>query len=116
MPSLMFATSRGYRIHYQAFGSGPAIVLLHGYPMWGGRWIDRGYVDRLQHRFRVIVPDLLGHGESDKPHDPAAYGNPSVAAGVLAVLDSERVGVAHVWGYSWGTMIAEISPLGRQAG
>lgn len=103
----MFTTSRGYRIHYQAFGDGPAVVLLHGYPMWGGRWIDRGYVDRLQHRFRIIVPDLLGHGDSDKPHDPASYGNPNMAADVRAVLDSERVGAAHVWGYSWGTMVAE---------
>jgi pimeloyl-ACP methyl ester carboxylesterase len=103
----MFAASRGYRIHYVTFGDGPAIVLLHGYPMWGGRWIDRGYVDRLQQRFRVIVPDLLGHGESDKPHDPAAYGNPNIAADVRAVLDAEGVGAAHVWGYSWGTMVAE---------
>jgi pimeloyl-ACP methyl ester carboxylesterase len=103
----MFATSRGYRIHYQAFGDGPAVVLLHGFPMWGDRWIDRGYVDRLQQRFRVIVPDLLGHGQSDKPHDPAAYGNSNVAADVRAVLDSEGISAAHVWGYSWGTMVAE---------
>jgi pimeloyl-ACP methyl ester carboxylesterase len=104
---LMFVTSRGFRIHYQAFGDGPAVVLLHGFPMWGDRWIDRGYVDGLHSRFRVIVPDLLGHGQSDKPHDPGAYGNPNLAADVRAVLDAEGIGAAHVWGYSWGTVVAE---------
>jgi pimeloyl-ACP methyl ester carboxylesterase len=73
-------------------------VLLHGRPMWGGRWIDRGYVERLQESFRVLAPDLLGHGNSDKPHDPAAYGNPGIAADVLAVLDAESVDTAHVRG------------------
>lgn len=82
-------------------------MLVHGYGMWSDRWIDRGYVDGLQHRFRLLVPDLLGHGDSDKPHDPAAYGNPNIAADVLAILDAEHVDAAHVWGYSWGVMIAE---------
>jgi pimeloyl-ACP methyl ester carboxylesterase len=97
----VFVISRGYRIRYQAFGEGPVVVLLHGHPMWGDRWIDRGYVDGLQDRFRLIVPDLLGHGDSDKPHDPVAYGNPNIAADVLAILDAEGVDAAHLWGYSW---------------
>jgi pimeloyl-ACP methyl ester carboxylesterase len=103
----LFIISRGYRIRYQAFGAGPTIVLLHGHPMWGGRWLDRGYVERLQDRFRLLVPDLLGHGDSDKPSEAAAYGNPNIAADVLAILDAEGVGAAHVWGYSWGAIIAE---------
>lgn len=104
---LMFITSRGYRIHYQVAGAGPVVVLLHGHPMWGDRWIDTGYVARLQDTFRVIVPDLLGHGDSDKPHDPDAYGNPNIAADVLAILDAEDVRAAHLWGYSWGSILAE---------
>jgi len=103
----MFVTSRGYRIRYQTFGAGPVVVLLHGHPMWGDRWVDRGYADGLADRFRVVVPDLLGHGDSDKPRALAAYGNPHMAADVLAVLDAEGASAAHVWGYSWGAMIAE---------
>jgi pimeloyl-ACP methyl ester carboxylesterase len=106
----MFVTSRGYRIRYQVFGAGPVVVLLHGRPMWGGRWIDAGYVDRLRDRFRVIVPDLLGHGGSDKPHDPSAYGTPNIAADALAILGAEGVNAAHLWGYSWGSIIAEYLP------
>lgn len=103
----MFVTSRGYRISYEVFGQGPAVVLLHGLLMWGSRWVARGYVAGLQDRFEVIVPDLLGHGDSDKPHDPSAYGDRNIAADVLAVLDRQGAQAAHVWGYSWGSSVAE---------
>jgi pimeloyl-ACP methyl ester carboxylesterase len=55
----------------------------------------------------VIVPDLLGHGESDKPHRPGDYGTPNFAADVIAVMDAEGVQRAHVWGYSMGASVAE---------
>jgi pimeloyl-ACP methyl ester carboxylesterase len=75
--------------------------------MWGDRWRDTGYVDALKDRFRVIVPDLIGHGRSDKPHDPEAYARKNMAADVLSVLDDAGVERAHVWGYSMGTRVAE---------
>jgi pimeloyl-ACP methyl ester carboxylesterase len=104
---MMFANSRGFRIRYQVRGSGPALVLLHGFPMWGDRWRDTGYVDALEGRFRVIFPDLVGHGQSDKPHESAAYGMPNMAADVTAVLDAAGADQAHVWGYSMGTKVAQ---------
>jgi pimeloyl-ACP methyl ester carboxylesterase len=99
--------SRGYRVHYEVFGAGPALVLIHGNPMWGERWRDRGYVAGLESRYRLIVPDLLGYGDSDKPHDTSAYGLPSWASDVIAVLDTEGIDQAHVWGYSMGARVAE---------
>jgi pimeloyl-ACP methyl ester carboxylesterase len=99
--------SRGYRVHYEIFGAGAALVLIHGNPMWGERWRDRGYVTALESRYRVFVPDLLGFGDSDKPHDPAAYGLPYWASDVIAILDAEGVEQAHVWGYSMGARVAE---------
>jgi pimeloyl-ACP methyl ester carboxylesterase len=104
---VMFVNSRGFRIRYQVSGSGPVLVLLHGFPMWGDRWRDRGYVSVLQGRFHLVVPDLLGHGKSDKPHWPVDYGVPNLASDVIAVLDAAGVERAHVWGYSLGTMVAE---------
>jgi pimeloyl-ACP methyl ester carboxylesterase len=103
----MFATSRGFRIRYQVWGSGPALVLLHGLAMWGDRWRDTGYVSALETRFRLVVPDHLGHGQSDMPHEPAAYGLSNLATDVIAVLDAAGVGRAHVWGYSMGARVAE---------
>jgi len=104
---IVFVTSRGFRIRYQVWGSGPVLVLLHGFPMWGDRWRDRGYVSVLQGRFLLVVPDLPGHGNSDKPHRPVDYGVSNLAADVIAVLDAVGVERAHVWGYSLGTMVAE---------
>jgi pimeloyl-ACP methyl ester carboxylesterase len=103
----VLTTSRGFRIRYEVFGNGPAVALLHGFPMWGDRWTDTGYVAELESRYQVIVPDLIGHGQSDKPHEPAAYGSVNMAADVLAVLDAAGVDRAHVWGYSMGTTVAE---------
>jgi len=104
---VVFVNSRGFRIRYQVSGSGPVLLLLHGFPMWGDRWRDRGYVSVLQGRFHLVVPDLLGHGKSDKPHRPADYGVPNLASDVIAVLDAAGVERAHFWGYSLGTMVAE---------
>jgi pimeloyl-ACP methyl ester carboxylesterase len=75
--------------------------------MWGERWRDRGYIAALESRYRLIVPDLLGYGESDKPHDPSAYGLPIWASDVITILDNEQVEQAHVWGYSMGAWVAE---------
>jgi pimeloyl-ACP methyl ester carboxylesterase len=103
----VFATSRGFPIRYQVSGTGPAVVLLHGFPMWGERWSDMGYVAELESRYQVIVPDLIGHGQSDKPHEQDAYGAANMASDVIAVLNAGGVDRAHVWGYSMGATVAE---------
>jgi pimeloyl-ACP methyl ester carboxylesterase len=75
--------------------------------MWGERWRDRGYVAALEDRYRVIVPDLVGYGDGDKPHDPRAYGVTNWASDVIAVLDADGVDRVHVWGYSLGALVAQ---------
>jgi len=69
-----YATHGDLRIHYETDGSGPPLVLQHGYTLSLKRWYALGYVDALRARYRLILVDARGHGESDKPHDPAAYG------------------------------------------
>jgi 2-hydroxymuconate-semialdehyde hydrolase len=61
-----FRTSGG-DVAYIDVGEGPAVVLLHTYPLWSLQW--RHLTPQLASRFRVIVPDLLGAGESAKPLD-----------------------------------------------
>ena len=102
----MYAKSRGYRLHYVTAGDGPELVLIPGITQSVERWIARGYVERFARHFRVIAVDPLGHGESDKPHAPDAYTMDGCALDVVAVLDAEGVGDAHVWGYSRGSGIA----------
>jgi haloalkane dehalogenase len=47
------------------------ILLLHGNPTWG--YLYRKFIPHLATRFRVVVPDHVGFGRSDKPHDPSYY-------------------------------------------
>ena len=95
----------GHRIVYDAVGNGPALMLVPGFMMHRGRWHHWGYVDRLRTDYRVLAVDPLGHGESDKPHDPSAYSWSACARHVLAVLDAENVDHAALWGYSRGSAL-----------
>lgn len=97
-----FVDNNGIRIHYQSIGSGPALLLVHATLGSGADWADLGYVDALKEARQLILPDLRGHGESDKPHDPAAYDPALRAADVLAVLDDLGIRNADFFGYSLG--------------
>ncbi len=55
----------GSRMHYLDEGSGDPIVLLHGNPTWSYLW--RNIIPYLREKGRVIAPDLIGMGRSDKP-------------------------------------------------
>jgi len=97
-----FANNQGVRIHYDAVGSGPAVLLVHGLTASRQGWFDFGYVDALQQHYRVQVMELRGHGQSDKPHTADAYTREHVVGDVLAVLDDAGVDRAVYWGYSLG--------------
>lgn len=94
--------SRGFNISYRVEGAGTPLVLLHGWSRWADTWWDAGYGDRLIGDYRVIAIDHLGHGESDKPHDPDSYQEHLIVSDIVAVLDAERVDSALVWGFSMG--------------
>jgi pimeloyl-ACP methyl ester carboxylesterase len=100
-----YATNNGVRIRYEVEGSGPPLVLHIGYIGGLEDWADAGYVTPLARRFRVLRLDPRGQGQSDKPHDPAAYAAPCRVGDVLAVLDAEGIAQAHFWGYSLGGWI-----------
>src|SRR6516162_10934728 len=91
-PTLQFRTIHGYRRAYRIAGSGPAILLIHGIGDNSTTW--NTVQAKLAQRFTVIAPDLLGHGQSDKPradYSVAAYANGM--RDLLSVLDIERATV-----------------------
>jgi pimeloyl-ACP methyl ester carboxylesterase len=94
--------SRGHNISYRTEGVGTPLMLLCGWSRWADTWWDAGYVDGLGDGYRVIAVDRLGHGESDKPHDPAQYLEHLIVSDIVAVLDAEKVDRALVWGFSMG--------------
>lgn len=93
-------------VHYavREWGAGPPLVLLHGFTGRGALWRD--HAAALAARFRVIAPDLLGHGDSAAPADPARYAMPRALADLAALLDALGVDRAALLGYSFGGRIA----------
>ncbi|MBI5107023.1 MAG: alpha/beta fold hydrolase [Solirubrobacterales bacterium] len=78
-------------IAYREAGSGPAVLLLHGWPTSSFLWRD--VIPHLAARHRVIAPDLPGFGASDKPLD-VRYGFglfDGVLDGLLGALEVDRV-------------------------
>jgi pimeloyl-ACP methyl ester carboxylesterase len=95
----------GVTIHYRVAGSGPALILQHGFADSCESWYDLGYVDALKSKYRIILPDTRGHGQSGKPHDPEAYTPVNFVADIAAVLDDAGVQKGYYWGYSQGGWI-----------
>jgi pimeloyl-ACP methyl ester carboxylesterase len=102
---MSYADSRGIRIHYRVEGEGPPLILQHGFTQSIDDWYEFGYVDALKRDYRLILVDARGHGQSDKPHDPNAYGLDNWVADVTSVADAMGVAKAHFWGYSMGGWI-----------
>ncbi|MCC6486673.1 MAG: alpha/beta fold hydrolase [Candidatus Hydrogenedentes bacterium] len=97
-----FETPEG-RLHYVDEGrrDGRPVVLVHGNPTWGYLW--RHFIPPLAGAgFRVIVPDHLGFGRSDKPDDPAVYRIPRHAARLEQLLESLDLNEATVVPQDWG--------------
>jgi pimeloyl-ACP methyl ester carboxylesterase len=101
-----FFLSDGVRIHYSEEGSGPPVVLLRGFAVDGEfNWRATGIVAALSGQFRVITLDHRGHGLSEKPRDPGAYGVHMVSD-IVNLLDHLDIARTHVVGYSMGSTIA----------
>lgn len=82
----------------------PALLLLHGWPETHRCW--EAVVPLLSDRFRLLMPDLRGFGESDMPEGTAAYSMPVVTADALAVLSHFGLSRAGVVAHDFGGAVA----------
>ena len=91
------------------------VVLLHGFSSnRNENWRRVGWLGAFERRrVRAIAFDLPGHGESDKPHDPAAYRTDMLVADVVAALDQIGVPSATLMGYSMGARLALAAALAQ---
>src|SRR5271166_3643731 len=106
MPELQhkFADTNGIRMHYVEQGTGPLVVLCHGWPESWYSW--RHQIPALAAAgFRVIAPDLRGYNESAKPLGARAYRLDVLAADVVALIDHVGVERAAIVGHDWGGVI-----------
>jgi pimeloyl-ACP methyl ester carboxylesterase len=96
--------TNGIRLHCAMAGSGPLVLLLHGFPECWYSW--RHQIPALATRFRVVAPDLRGYNLSDKPRPVAAYDLRELVADVRGLLATLGVGSAHLVGHDWGGGVA----------
>jgi pimeloyl-ACP methyl ester carboxylesterase len=102
-------SAAGAAFHVATAGSGPPLLLLHGWPEYWRTW--ELVMTRLADRFTLIAPDLRGFGASDKPSGP--WGADEHAADLLALLDALGVGPVGVVGHDVGGAV--MLPLARRA-
>ncbi len=86
-------------------GAGPTVLLLHGFTGTGASLDDLARACR-RAGHRTIAPDLLGHGASDAPRDPARHDVTRQAADLAAILRELEAAPASVVGYSFGGRVA----------
>ncbi|GAA4720978.1 alpha/beta fold hydrolase [Phytohabitans rumicis] len=86
-------------------GTGPPVVLLHGWPDTKDVWRHQ-IPALLAAGYRVITPDLRGFGASSRPTAVDAYTAPTMVGDLLGVLDSLAIDRAHLVGHDWGAAIA----------
>lgn len=93
------------RLHYVEDGTGPLVVLLHGFPDFWYSWrhqlpalVDAGY--------RVVAPDMRGYNLSDKPRKISEYSLDRLATDVVELITALGEPRAHVVGHDWGGVVA----------
>ena len=96
----------GVEIHYEAHGptSAPPILLSHGYGATSRMW--DGQVAAFADRYRLVLWDMRGHGQSGDPADPALYSHALTVADMAAVLDACGIERAIIGGLSLGGVMS----------
>ncbi len=90
----------GVRIYYEDHGSGPAVLLSHGYSATSRMW--EGQVAALKDRYRVITWAMRGHGQSDSPADQAKYSEEATCGDMAGILKELGIEKAVIGGLSLG--------------
>jgi pimeloyl-ACP methyl ester carboxylesterase len=100
-----FVEVGGIRLHVAEAGSGPLVLLLHGFPECWYSWrhqlaalADAGY--------HAVAPDQRGYGRSDHPEPVDAYTMLHLVGDVIGLIDSYGVERAVVAGHDWGAPVA----------
>jgi len=90
----------GVNIHYEVHGSGPPLLLTHGYSSTSAMW--QGQIEALSKQHKLILWDMRGHGQSDYPDDADSYSEALTVGDMAALLDKVGAGSAIVGGLSLG--------------
>ena len=100
-----FAQANGIRHHVVEQGSGPLVLLLHGWPEGWYSW--RHQLGALASAgFRAVAPDVRGYGQTDAPAEIDRYGMRDMVADAAGLVEALGEQSAVVVGHDWGAAIA----------
>jgi pimeloyl-ACP methyl ester carboxylesterase len=97
-----YASTNGIQLHYVTQGEGDLVILLHGFPEFWYSW--RHQIPALAQKFRVVVPDMRGYNDSDKPD--SGYDLDTLTNDIRGLLDHFGAKIASVVAHDWGGAIA----------
>jgi pimeloyl-ACP methyl ester carboxylesterase len=100
-----YAEVNGVRLHYVEAGSGPLVLLLHGFPEFWFGW-HRQIPMLAAAGFRVVAPDMRGYNLSDKPVGWRNYERAHLSGDIAALIRHLGADKAHVVGHDWGGIVA----------
>ena len=107
-----FANTNGIKMHYVEQGSGPLVVLCHGWPESWYSW--RHQIPALAAAgFRVVAPDQRGYGQTDAPAPIESYNILNLVGDIVGLVNSLGVESAVIVGHDWGAPVAWNSALLR---
>lgn len=98
----IFVETNRIRLHCVTQGEGELVLLLHGFPEFWYSW--RHQIPALARHFKVVVPDLRGYNDSDKPR--SGYDLDTLSADIRGLIHGLGYVNAHIVGHDWGGSIA----------
>ncbi|RLA25509.1 MAG: hypothetical protein DRR11_20730 [Gammaproteobacteria bacterium] len=104
VPDELYFDSAGVRIHYNVYGDGPDVILIHGLTSTAADNWDTT-VPVLSASYRLLTLDVRGHGRSGGPHETGAYGK-NMVEDIVRLMDHLSIDQAHIVGYSMGGTLA----------
>jgi pimeloyl-ACP methyl ester carboxylesterase len=99
-----YINTNGIRLHYVTQGSGPLMLLLHGFPEFWYSW--RYQLPEFAKDYQVVALDLRGYNDSDKPTEQSAYTMPEFIKDVKGVIEGLGFNQCVLVGHDWGGAIA----------
>src|SRR6204780_3122209 len=99
-----YADSNGVKIHYVSLGSGPLIIMIHGFPDFWYTWRDQ--MAALSDKFQCVAIDQRGYNLSDKPKGVENYDMRLLVGDVIAVIHALGKDKAIIVGHDWGGAVA----------
>jgi pimeloyl-ACP methyl ester carboxylesterase len=107
-----FIETNGIRMHYREAGSGPLVILLHGFPESWHSW--RHQLGPLAEAgYRVVAPDLRGYGQTEQPKALEAYDIFQLTGDIVGLVNALAEPSAYIVGHDWGALVTAYAALFR---